>query len=78
MAVVGGLVWLAAGVALVAGGLGWLGVAALADIKVPLLVAGASLGLVAVALYFHPFYLVAMLINLAVLVLLWGRLATAS
>ncbi len=78
VAVVGGLLWLAAGVALVIGGLGWIGLPAFADLKVPLLVTGASLGLVALALYFHPFYLVAVLIDVAVIVMLWGRLAPAS
>ncbi len=78
VAVVGGLLWLAAGVALVIGGLGWIGLPALADLKVPLLITGASLGLVALALYFHPFYLVAVLIDLALVALLWGRLAPAT
>ena len=91
VAVVGGLLWLAAGVALVIGGLGWIGLPALADLKVPLLItgaslglyalrcmSGASLGLVALALYFHPFYLVAVLIDLALVALLWGRLAPAT
>jgi predicted PurR-regulated permease PerM len=36
------------------------------------------IGLVALALYFHPLYLAAILINAAVIALLWGRLATAS
>jgi hypothetical protein len=76
--VLGGLVWLAAGLALIAGGIGWLGVSVLADVKYPLLVGGASLGLVALALYFHPLYLAAILIDVAVIALLWGRLATAS
>jgi len=75
VAVAGGLLWLAAGVVLVIGGVGWIGVPALTDLKVPLLVTGASLGLVALALYFHPFYVAAVLINLALIVLLWGRLA---
>jgi hypothetical protein len=78
VAVAGGLLWLAAGVALVLGGLGWMGVAGLADLKVPMLIGGAALGLVALALYFHPFYLVAVVIDLALLVLLWGRLAPAG
>ena len=76
--VVGGFVWLAAGLALIGGGIGWLGVAPLEGIRYPLLVAGASLGLVALALYFHPIYLAAVLINVAIVALLWGRLATAS
>jgi hypothetical protein len=78
VAVIGGLLWLSAGVALVIGGLGWIGLPAFADLKVPLLVTGASLGLVALALYFHPFYLVAVLIDVALIVLLRGRLAAAS
>jgi hypothetical protein len=78
VAVAGGLLWLGAGVVLVIGGLGWIGVPALTDVKVPMLVAGASLGLVALVLYFHPFYLIGVLINLAVITLLWGRLAPAA
>ena len=77
-AVVGGLIWLAAGLALMGGGLGWVGVGPLAELRHALLVGGAALGLVALALYFHPFYLAAVLINLAIVGLLWGRLATAS
>jgi hypothetical protein len=76
--VVGGLIWLAAGLALIGGGLGWLGIGPLAEVRYALLVGGAALGLVAVALYFHPFYLAAVLINLAIVGLLWGRLATAG
>lgn len=76
--IVGGLVWLAAGLALMGGGLGWLGVAPLEGIRYPLLVAGASLGLVALALYFHPIYVAAVLINVAIVSLLWGRLTPAS
>lgn len=77
-AIVGGLTWLVAGLALVAGGLGWLGVGPLAGLYEPLLVGGAAAGLVALALYFHPFYLVAVLINLAIVWLLWGRPATTG
>jgi hypothetical protein len=74
----GGLVWLTAGLALIGGGIGWLGVAPLEGFRYPLLVAGASLGLVALALYFHPIYLAAVLINVALIALLWGRMATAA
>ena len=77
-ALLGGLVWLAAGLALIGGGIGWLGVAPFEGVRYPLLVGGASLGLVALALYFHPLYLAAVLINIAVVGLLWGRLTTAS
>jgi hypothetical protein len=76
--VLGGLVWLAAGVTLVAAGLGWLGVPGLRDLWQPLAFVGAAVGLVALALYFHPFYLVAVVIDVAVVVLLWGRLTTAT
>jgi hypothetical protein len=74
----GGLIWLAAGLALIGGGLGWLGIGPLAEQRHVLLVAGAAFGLVALALYFHPFYVAAVLINVAIIALLWGRLATAS
>lgn len=77
-AMVGGLIWLAAGLALVGGGLGWLGFGPLAELRHTLLVGGAVLGLVALALYFHPFYVAAVLINVAIVGLLLGRLATAS
>lgn len=77
-AIVGGLVWLASGLALVAGGLGWLGVAPMEELRHVLLVSGAALGLVAIALYFHPLYVAALLINVAIVALLWGRLTTAS
>jgi hypothetical protein len=38
----GGLVWLAAGLALLGGGIGWLGVAPLEGVRYPLLVGGAA------------------------------------
>jgi hypothetical protein len=77
-AVLGGLVWLVAGLALVAGGLGWFGMSGLHDVRFTLLVGGAALGLLALALYFHPFYLVAVGINLAIIALLWTRLGAAG
>jgi hypothetical protein len=44
-----------------------------------LLLAGAGLGLVALALYFHPIYVIAVAINLAIVALLWDHvLVTAS
>jgi hypothetical protein len=39
---------------------------------------GGAVGLFAMALYFHPFYLIAIAINIAIVALVWGRLATAS
>jgi hypothetical protein len=77
-ALAGGLVWLASGIALLLGGLGWLGVGPLVDLRNALLVGGAALGLLAVVLYFHPIYLAALLINVAIVGLLWGRFATAG
>jgi hypothetical protein len=76
--VLGGLLWLVAGLALVAGGLGWFGVSGLHEMRITLLVGGAALSLLALALYFHPFFLVAVGINLAILVLLWGRLGVGA
>jgi hypothetical protein len=76
-ALFGGLIWLTAGIALLAGGLGWLGVPGLDAITDVLLVVGATLGLLALALYFHPIYLIAVGINIAILVLLWDRVVLA-
>ena len=59
----GGLLWLAAGLALVGAGLGWLGVSAVSGQWQMLALVGAVLGLAALALYFHPFYVVAIVID---------------
>jgi hypothetical protein len=77
-AMVGGLIWLAAGITLIGGGLGWLGVPGLEAVRYLLLFGGATLGLVALALYFHPIYLIAVAINIAILVLLWDRVVVAT
>jgi hypothetical protein len=69
--VIGGLVWLSGGLLIIAGGLGWFGFGPFEGSRVTLLVAGAALSLVALALYFHPIYLVAVAINIAVVTLLW-------
>jgi hypothetical protein len=74
---VGSALWLVAGLALLGAGLGWLGVPALSGVWQPLALGGAAVGLVALALFFHPFYLVAVLINVAILVLLSGALVPA-
>ena len=76
-AVLGGLLWLAAGLALIGGGLGWLGVLHLGDQWPTLALAGGVLGLLALALFFHPFYLVAVILDLAIVTLAWGRLAAS-
>jgi len=76
-AALGGLVWLAAGLALIGAGLGWLGVSALTGQWQMLAFIGAALGLVALALYFHPLYLVAVVIDVVIIALVWGRLVAA-
>lgn len=75
---IGNALWLVAGLALLAAGLGWLGVPALSGVWQPVAVGGAAVGLVALALFFHPLYLVAALINLAILVRISGALVPAS
>jgi hypothetical protein len=40
-------------------------------------VGGAALSLIALAIYFHPIYLIAAAINLAIVVLLWSDLFAA-
>jgi hypothetical protein len=62
---------------LIGAGLGWLGVSALSDQWPMLAFAGAALGLVALALYFHPFYLVAVGIDIVIVALVSGRLVAA-
>jgi hypothetical protein len=76
-ATIGGLLWLVAGLALVGAGLGWLGVSALSDQWQTLALVGAVLGLAALALYFHPFYVVAIVIDVVILVSVWGRVVAA-
>jgi hypothetical protein len=77
-AVVGGLIWLVAGIALIGAGLGWLGVPAFREVWQLLALAGGSVGLVALALYFHPIYVIAVLINLALVAVVWARLSPAT
>ena len=73
----GGLLWLSGGLLILAGGLGWFGFGPLEGSRVTLLVSGAALSLIAQALYFHPIYLVAVVINIAVVVLLWSDFLAA-
>ena len=77
-AVIGGLVWLVAGIALIGAGLGWLGVPVLRDEWQLLAVAGPVVGLVALAVYFHPVYLIAVAMNAALVALALGRVAPAT
>lgn len=72
---VGGFIWLIAGVMIIAGGLGWFGFGVFEGSRVILLVGGAALSLIALALYFHPIYLIAVAINVAIVVLLWSDLS---
>jgi hypothetical protein len=76
-AVAGGILWLVAGLAIIGAGLGWFGVPALAGVWQTLALGGAVLGLAALALYFHPIYLVAIAINVAIVALASGLLAPA-
>jgi hypothetical protein len=75
--VIGGFVWLMGGLLIVAGGLGWFGFGPFEGSRAALLVAGAGVSLLALALYFHPIYLVAVAINIAIVLLLWGDAITA-
>jgi hypothetical protein len=69
---VGGLLWLAAGVALVAAGLGILGVVVPPVWWRPLAVAGAALSLFMLFVYLHPFYTLGIGADVVLLVaLLW-------
>ena len=76
-ALIGGLLWLAAGLALVGAGLGWLGVSVVGDQWQMLALVGAVLGLAALALYFHPFYIVAIVIDVLIVASVWGRVVAA-
>ncbi len=77
-AVIGGLVWILAGVALVAAGLGFAGFGPLRE-QWPLLgMLGGGLGLVVLAVYFHPLYSAAVLINVVLVVLAWGRVGAVA
>lgn len=75
--ILGGVVWLVAGLLIVAGGLGWFGLSLFEGSRVTLLVSGAALSLVALALYFHPIYLLAVAISIAIVYLLWGDFMAA-
>jgi hypothetical protein len=64
----GGLLWLASGLAFAGAGLGLFGVPRLRGLWQPLALAGGGCGLVAAALFLHPWYAFAVLINLAVVI----------
>ena len=65
--VAGGAVWGAAGLALLGAGLGLWGVPGLERVWQPLAMAGAGTSLVALLLYFHPWYALALAVNAAIL-----------
>jgi hypothetical protein len=79
-ALVGGLLWAASGLAFLVAALGVLGVPGLRDVWQPLGLGGGALGLLAMALYLHPWYAIGIAINVAVVALLSGgvRGATAA
>src|SRR5438128_3512003 len=60
----GELIWLASGLAFVGAGLGLFGVPGLQPVWRMLALAGGGFGVTAVALFFHPWYALALLINL--------------
>lgn len=77
-AIAAGLIWVVAGIALVGAGLGYLG-APVVRAQWPLLaVVGASIGLVALFVYFHPIYLLAVGIDTALILLLWERVGARA
>jgi hypothetical protein len=71
---IGGLLWLAGGIALAAAGLGLLGFIVPTDWWRGLAIAGAVISLFMLAIYFHPIMMIGTASSLAVLVaLLWLR-----
>ena len=70
----GGVIWLAAGLLLLGAGLGFFGFLVPVAWWIPLTIAGACLGLVALILYFHPYYLLGVLLNVG---FLWVALDAA-
>ncbi len=76
---IGGLLWLAGGIALVAAGLGTLGFIVPADWWRTLAISGAAISLFMLAVYFHPLMILGTASSLAVLVaLVWLRWSTLS
>ena len=71
---VGGLFWLAGGIALVAAGLGVLGFVVPTDWWRELAVGGAAISLFMLTVYFHPITIIGTASSLAVLIaLLWAK-----
>jgi hypothetical protein len=71
---IGGLLWLAGGIALVAAGLGVLGFIIPVDWWRNLAIGGGAVSLFMLAVYFHPMTIIGTASSMAVLVaLLWAR-----
>ena len=71
---IGGLLWLAGGIALVAAGLGILGFIIPTEWWRSLAIGGAAVSLFMLAIYFHPITIIGTVSSLAVLVsLLWAK-----
>ena len=76
---IGGLLWLAGGIALVAAGLGIFGFIVPSDWWRTLAISGAAISLFMLAVYFHPLMIVGTASSLAVLVaLVWLRWSPMS
>jgi hypothetical protein len=77
-ALAGGLLWAASGLAFLAAAPGVLGVPGLRDVWQPLALGGGTVGLLAMALYLHPWYALGIAINIAVVTVLWGTVLGAA
>ena len=76
---IGGLLWLAGGIALVAAGLGVLGWIVPTDWWRSLAIGGGAVSLIMLAIYFHPITIIGTASSIAVLVaLLWAKWTPAS
>ena len=76
---IGGLLWLAGGIALVAAGLGVLGFIVPSDWWRTLAISGAALSLFMLAVYLHPLMIIGTASSLAVLIaLVWLRWSPMS
>ena len=76
---IGGLFWLAGGIALVAAGLGVLGWIVPTDWWRSLAIGGGAVSLIMLAIYFHPITIIGTASSIAVLVaLLWAKWPPAS
>lgn len=67
MAGLGGLLWVVAGVGLVATAAAIIGIAIPTNAWPMLATGSAIVGLIAVALFFHPYYAVAIVVNIAII-----------